>query len=340
MPMCSNCYGETSNPTRCVECNATLHRDCAVKTDEGLYCDTCNASRVVAVEKKPLDIEIPTVIRRSHIEQYRSCGYSLYLSLKEGVLQHNNESDEEDGDESIYAKLGRDLHELFDQGCISRTLLKGQMKEAFSHLWYNYDPSLFESEEFKDKMWKRAMDSIETFYTVLESLPVTPFAGEQNIIFNIGDGVPDVSITMDRIDEIGGELYITDWKTGKVMTGKKFTTDLQAPLYIYAIKQFYGKPVKSFTLHYLSENKSRTFERVNDDEYVVRVINKEYRISLTEAVREVKSLFSQLVKGNFNIPDDVKKLYFTCKMCKHKKNGKCRGAEEEIWHQINRNREM
>jgi RecB family exonuclease len=349
MATCNNCYSPIeSKGKKCTECFGDLHADCANHTDDGILCDGCVAERVTILNKgiTKHDIEIPEVIRRSHIEEYRKCGYSLFLSLKEGVLKHNNEGDDDGEDDNSYNKIGKDLHNMFDEACKNPHFTIEDMKESFSLLWYNYDSSLFDQnlslmnkEEFKEKMWKRAMDSIDTFYNVLPTLPRTPFQTEQNIIFSIGENIPKVSITMDRIDDLDGELHITDWKTGKVMTGKKFTTDLQAPLYIYAIKQFYGKPVKSFTLHYLSENKSRTFERVNDDEYVVRVINKEYRISLTEAVREVKSLFSHLVKGNFNIPDDVKSLYFTCKTCKHKAKGKCAGAEQEMWHQINRNRE-
>ena len=139
---------------------------------------------------------------------------------------------------------------------------------------------------------------------------------------------------MDRINLVDGELEMVDWKTGKVMVGNKFTTDLQAPLYIHAVKTYYKLPVRSFTFYYLNEEKTRVFERIDDDKYVCRVKNKEYVISITEAIREVKSTFGRIKHKDFNIPRDTKNMYYACKMCSFRKSSHCAGAEEQSWTNI------
>lgn len=324
--MCGNCYAQVTGRVQCTSCNVPLHKDC---TSTG-RCDACELNTAKEVNRS-MDVVLPDAIRRSHIEQYKSCPYSLYLDLKNGDIKHNNEG-EDDNEGSIYAILGRDLHELFDKASNDLGYSIGTMLADFQAKWYNYTPELFESGEFKEKMYERAITCISAFYGVLNTLPHVPHITEENIVFSIDEHLPNVSITMDRIDMINGELEMLDWKTGKVMVGKKLTTDLQAPLYIYAVKQKYNLPIRKFTFYYLNEGKTRVFERINDDQYMCTVKKNEYVVSLTETIREVKSLFSRMKNGDFNIPLDTKSMFFTCKMCAHQAKGLCRGADEESWH--------
>lgn len=328
MTVCSNCFlpiEDMRKETRCKTCNKELHKDCAIN-DGGANCDVCYTFAIVTPPAPK--VELPDIIRRSDIETYRSCPYQFYLKLQQGQMKHNND-DEDDGTGSIYAILGRDLHELFEM-CQDSYFVESQMIEQFHQLWYNYDSALFDDEKQKEKMYFRGINSISNFYTLLPTLG-NPFVLEENIISDLGDDVPKLSITMDRIDESDNGLWMRDWKTGKVLVGQKLKTDLQAPLYIYSVQQKYGKVVDKFIFHYLDENKTRTFERVNDDIYECRVINNVYQISLTEAIREVKSIFSRMKKGDFNIPRDTKKMYFTCKMCEFRQNGACEGADMQSW---------
>lgn len=324
MTSCLNCYTpieDMRKEARCMKCGGGVHKDCSIKDDEKHYCDACYTTRNVRNSQKE-EFTLPEAIRRSYIEMYKSCPYSFYLHVIKELEM----------DTSIEAQVGIDLHELFEKYSKDRTYTKEQMMEDFEPLWYNYSPHFFNDEAHKEKMYQRAIDCIDTFYTIAPYMQNT-IATEEKIIFSIGEGVPDVSITMDKIEEVDGELEMVDWKTGAVMVGKKLTTDLQAPLYIYAVLQKYKRPVRKFTFYYLKENKFRVFERVNDDEYVCKVRNNEYRISLTEAIREVKSLFSRMKNGDFNIPRDTKKMYFTCKMCSFRQDETCAGAEEESWKQ-------
>lgn len=270
------------------------------------------------------EFTVPEVIRRSYIETYRTCPHKFYLEVIQG---HSS-------GETIYTKLGIDLHDLFDRACNDKEFTKSMMQYEFISLWEKYNKELFDNEEQKEKMYTRGIECIDAFYNLLPTLPNRPFTTEETIQFSIGEDLPLVQITMDRIDEVDGELEIGDWKTGKTMTGMKLSTDLQPPLYIKAVLEQFKKPVRKFRLFYLQEGKEREYVRsaINPDEYICTVKKREYKINLTDAVREVQHLFSQIKKGNFNIPRDTKKLYFACKMCEQL-NKKCQGADAESWNQ-------
>jgi RecB family exonuclease len=324
MLTCLNCYGEIEDlrkETRCVTCEGELHKLCSIKDGDKHYCDACYTT-IPQTSSTSTIVDLPDVIRRSYIELYKSCPYSFYLEV---IKQLPTKT-------SIEAQIGIDLHEMFEKFSKDRTYTKEQMIEDFGQIWYNYSPDFFNDEKHKQNMYQRAIDSVDTFYTIAPDMTNT-VATEEKIIYSIGEGIPKVSITMDKIEEVDGELEMVDWKTGAVMVGKKLTTDLQAPLYIKAVIEKYKRPVRKFTFYYLKENKFRVFERVNDDVYACKVRNNEYRISLTETIREVKSMFSRMKNGDFNIPRDTKKMYFTCKMCSFRQDGTCAGAEEESWKQ-------
>lgn len=317
---CASCYNpirKNDNKASCDTCNAPLHQTCSININ-GTYCDACFTAG--HVKREAVELELPSVIRRSNIERYRSCPFAFYLEVIKG---HGNE-------QTIYTQLGVDLHDYFEKHARDNTFDQRQMIVEMSHIFRNYPPELFGDVD-KDKMYERMIASINGFYKVAPTIP--PHTLEETIEFPVADGLPIVSITMDRVDLIDGELELLDWKTGKVMVGKKLTTDMQAPLYIHAVKQHFSMPVRKFTYYYVGENKMRVFERETDDVYVCRVLNKEYRISITDTLREVNKIFSRIKNKEFNVNPDTRSMYFTCSVCSQKKNGRCRGADEEVWHQ-------
>jgi len=290
-----------------------MHKDCTINYGGADYCDVCFTVAQEKPKSKYGEFELPEFIRRTHIETYRDCAYKFYQEVINGHTMPQNE----------YTQVGSDVHEIIEDA------LKGKigyaeamsMKKAY---FDKYDDELFQFKT-KEEMRKRAKDSLETFFS--EVLPQVEgiFAIEETIFTNIGDDIPDVRITMDLITEEDGELHMHDWKTGAVMVGQKLSTDLQAPLYIYSVLKRYNKPVKSFTFYYLQENKTRTFERseVNPDEYICRVGRREYVINLTDAIREVKSIFSRIKKGAFDPDYTAKNRYFVQKMCHLQHMGLC-----------------
>lgn len=337
MTMCKSCWGEISPSqldTECVVCGKQLHRECAIIKEDEIYCDECYLNKSDKTEEKKAFV-IPDVIRRSYIQMYKNCPYQFYKEVIEGV-------------ETImgsHAQVGIDFHDLAEMASKGELVSPGHLLTIMREVFDNYNDDMFKKdlilykdmtvEKLRDKLWEQVEISAETLFDVLSTLPKEPYELEKKIAFSVGEDLPAVSITMDRIDLIDGELEVTDWKTGVVMVGQKLSSDLQVPLYIKAIRTHYDLPVRKFTLRYLSENKERVFERINEDNYVCTVGKREYKINISDAIREVQHIFSQIKNGNFNIPIDTKKMYYTCKVCGIKQLGQCEGADIQVWSQYN-----
>ena len=325
--ICHNCETSISDKRTiriCGTCGKPLHKFCVINEGGVAYCDVCYT---VKEEGKHINetIVIPDVIRRSYIQTWKDCPYKFYMEVIKGM----------ESEHSIYTQLGVDIHKLVDKLCQDNTYTKEMMIRDFMFMWDSYDEKgLFESTEQKEKMYERAINSIDNAYRLIPEMSAT-CSSEENIIFGVGEGLPKISATIDRIDEINGELEVTDWKTGRVMVGEKLSSDLQTPLYIYAVRDKYQQPVRKFTYHYLQDGKQRIYERLHDDVYVCRVKKNEYFINLTDAIRETKRIMGQIMKGNFNIPRDTKKMYYTCKTCHIRENEACEGAEVQGWKQYN-----
>lgn len=320
---CVTCFDtiqDMRKETKCSQCNSPLHRDCAIKDDGTFFCDTCYT--VKESEPEVIKWEMPEFIRRTYIETYRSCPHKFFLEVLQG----------HEAPPTCYTQIGIDLHELFDKAVNDRSYKIEQMRFDMEKYWNMYSDTLFDSEKQKDDMAQRIVDSIDGFYSILPNIPL-PFVTEETIFYSVGEDIPEVRFTMDYISENeNGNLDIADWKTGGVMVGKKISSDLQAPLYIYGVQKKYNRIVDSFTFYYVKDNKTRVFTRTSDDNYVCKVGKREYHINLTDMVREIQALFNQIKKGNFNIPRETKGMYFTCKMCHLKEKGLCRGADEEAWY--------
>lgn len=319
---CKNCFqpiADARKEVKCTICKANLHKNCSIKENDLHYCDICFT--VKEQEKPRIDFEIPAVIRRSYIEDYKACPYKFYLTAIRGI---------NDDSETIYNRLGIDLHSLFEQASNDRNYTLPDMLVDYAGLWSSYEVFGL-SDELKDSMYNRGILCIHNFYNVLSLLPEIPYATEVQTVFDVGEDLPQISATIDRVDLIDNMLELSDWKTGQMLVGKKLTTDMQAPLYIYGAESHFNIPVRKFTFWYLQDNKTRVFERQADGSFVCTVKNRIYRIHPNNVVKEVQSLFSQIKKGNFNIPNDTKKMYYTCKICNHQKSGRCEGADIQAW---------
>lgn len=315
--ICGSCFAPVrKNDTKvnCKSCNTLIHLGCSNNN----YCDACV---ILGHNKGITSYDMPDTIRRSHIEMYRTCPYQFYLEVIQGNVSPH----------TIYTLLGVDVHDIIDDSQMEEKELS-YMQDRFKEKFKTYADELFE-EVSREKMYERGLNSLKNYANYRDKLPHRAFRIEEKYEFTIEENLPKVNITLDRLDLIDEKLHLTDWKTGKVLVGKKIPSDLQAPLYIKAVQTAFPQyPVESFTFVYLDEDKTRVFQRVTDDVYECKVKNNVYQISITEKLREVNTLFSHMKSGNFNVPSDVKGMYFACKMCYQQKSGKCRGASEESWY--------
>lgn len=322
---CKSCQVEIGDSAfvSCETCEAPMHEDCVISFGGASLCDIC----FTIAEETPNkfgDFELPEFVRRTHIETYRACPYKFYQEVIKGHEMPPNE----------YTQVGSDVHEIIEKALVDRAYTIDDALHDNLTRFNAYGEELFTSKS-KDEMFQRATESLDTFYNVVLPDIQNVFAIEETIFTNIGDNIPDVRITMDLITEEEGELHMHDWKTGRVMVGKRLSSDLQAPLYIYSVREHYKKPVKSFTFYYLQENKIRTFVRseTNPDEYSCFVGKREYKINVMDAVREVKSIFSKIKKGQFDPVPNSPDKFFTQKMCHLKELGLC-CQDADPWNQI------
>ena len=313
MTLCNSCQFEVEEiDVTCDGCQKPVHDFCLI---DGI-CDVCFMTKS---EEKPV-IDLPDFVRRTHIETYRSCPYKFKKEVLEG----------HDMPPTCYTLIGQDLHDLFEKGLLDRNYSISDMQKEWAPIWSAYPDTLFDSDEQKSKMELRATTSIENFFDIRERYGA-PFVTEETIFFDVGEGLPKVRFTMDAIFETESGLELIDWKTGAVMTGKKLSSDLQAPLYIYGVMQHYDKHVERFTFYYLNESKERVYEYVGQKRYRCMVGKREYFIDLDEMLTEVRNVFNKMKKNQFSVPSG-KGMYFTCKMCHIREKGLCAGAELQAWH--------
>ena len=93
--------------THCSQCGVPLCKDCAnhCMTCGKELCDTCYMENNFRCEDCFKPENMFAVIRRSHLEQYAGCPYSLYLQLVNGITPPMGK----------HAQLGVIVHELIEQ---------------------------------------------------------------------------------------------------------------------------------------------------------------------------------------------------------------------------------
>lgn len=321
MNLCVMCKKELNweNKTLCVKCGVEI-------------CDECSQINKFKCEKCADigKIKIPEVIRRSSIEDYKSCPFYFKLHVIDG-----NEPKQH-----VLARLGSDLHDLYEhiqRNDVEIEDIPSQLDWIMANIEKDY-PS-----EDMQKLWDKAEICNQNFLEFIETLNNEAVAFEERIEFSVGENLPKVTIAYDRLEkDENGDLHIVDWKTGKVMSGKKLTTDLQPALYLKAVEQRYGKMPKSFRLVYLGDTdktgkyKERLFTSIDGNKFVCKVGKKEYIQDISEQIRIVQKLFSQIKAGKFSIP--AKPDFFKCKMCHFKEIGLCNGNDVQNWININEER--
>lgn len=329
---CNSCATEIKKDDVefCSQCNVPLHRTCANHClDCGVtLCDTCFGSNNFHCDGCRPAVAMFETIRRSHLEQYQACPYSLYLQLVKGVKVPDGE----------HAALGSFVHQLIDKvrnNLINYTECMNQYVDGFHELFKDLtDVDLY------DKLYIRGKSSLNNFWSIKDLLPKGDFESEINIIFRIEPFLPAVSCTLDEVVKVGEEFHVSDWKTGKPMSGQKLIADLQPPLYIEGVKQKYGKYPKTFTLYYLEENKVKVYELTSIKEsgypiYTVKSGKTDYILDVEDAIRRTREILTKINNGVFNMPTAQTHEWYCKSMCYFYKSGICASTVKEQWKVLN-----
>lgn len=321
---CNNCAQNIPNDeeTYCEQCNVPLHQTCAnyCLTCGKVLCDTCFSDGMYKCsECADTDgIQQFKVIRRSHIELFNTCPYALYLTIVKEYEIPDNE----------YALVGTLIHEYIEKIIEGAIHITQAQQECI-----DYINEHFKSSDLYERHIETSIKSLETFNEIKDSFGKNPVV-EKNIIYSIDEGLPSISCTLDRIDFIDGKIHVSDWKTGKPMSGKKLIEDLQPPLYIEAIKQEYGEYPETFTLYYLAHKKSFQYIRNEDGTYTVKTSRNEYVLNIPEHLERTRDILIKINNGQFIMHKDVHQWY--CKnMCYFYKSGICMSTSKEQWKVLN-----
>jgi len=230
-----------------------------------------------------------------------------------------------------HAQLGVIVHELIDH--ISRedctlTAIHAALEERI------VDWNISTDDEYSiitDELREVGHTCIDNFWLIKNEFS-PDFVSEHKIKFSLDDDLPMVSCTLDRISFVNGDIVINDWKTGKPMSGKKLITDLQPPLYIYAVYSEYGKLPKSFNLHYLSHNKTISYVLTGDMEYTVKTSRAEYKLDIREALQRTKEILQNIKDAKFPMLNE----HWRCNtMCWFGLTKKCVYSIEDQWKEAN-----
>ena len=329
---CNSCIKKIAKEdiVYCEQCGVPLCKDCAnhCMVCGKTLCDSCYKDNNYKCEECYKPDDMFQVIRRSHIEQYAGCPYSLYLQLVLGIEPPMGK----------HAQLGVIVHELIDKSSEYEFGLQEAIGELESRIeeWNlkvddDYSVITMDLEE----VGKVCLSNFFTFKDMLGD----NFKSEYNIKYEIGKGLPKISCTLDRIEFRDDEIHIHDWKTGKPMSGKKLVTDLQPPLYIYAVFNEFGKMPKTFTLHYLNPNKHITYHKDDDkDIYYVKTTRNTYTLDIKEALERTKEILKGIKNNQFNMPDGTTHAWRCNNMCWFGMTDKCKGVHNQQWKEINNQR--
>lgn len=329
MKTCTNCYSPILNEEDVVLSvvdHSPMHKECANKCPNcGSYLTDLQFARqkCKCVTQRKFSID---VIRRSHLELYKQCHHAFYLECIKGIEPENN----------AYALHGIILHEIFDKYSKQQHLTKEILSQAFEERYkknVSIDNFSFkENKKLYDELYEKGFRAIDGFLAFYHSVGM-PFITEENIVFSVDDDLPQISITMDRVDkDENGYLHMYDYKCGKTFVGKKLSEDLQVPLYCYAMFKKYGQYPKSFTFLFVSEGNERRYELVDEvnPTYCCKVRNKEYVINVETRLQEAKDILKAIKKEQFK--GMCSNFWYCSNMCYYKKAGKCNGAENNIWN--------
>ena len=287
-------------------------------------CDSCYADNNFRCEDCFKPENMFAVIRRSHLEQYAGCPYSLYLQLVLGITPPMGK----------HAQLGVIVHELIEQisdGICSlqeaETLLDERIIDWNMNTDDEYSIITMDLEEV-------GHNCLQAFNLIKDAVTSEEMKSEYNIKYSIDDNLPMISCTLDRIRwDKDGNIHIHDWKTGKPMSGKKLVEDLQPPLYMYAVYKEFGILPKSFTLHYLNAGKQITYKHVNGMMYEVQTSRNTYILDINEALGRTKEILEGIKGNKFKMPSGTHN--WRCEnMCWFGISGKCAGSQKEEWKNL------
>ncbi|MFA5725514.1 MAG: UvrD-helicase domain-containing protein [Candidatus Omnitrophota bacterium] len=193
---------------------------------------------------KKIDADTPVHLTYYRIDDYLTCPlkYKYVNILRVPIMEHHT---------VIY---GRAMHEAvtkYYQYCLAGKRMElGELLDAFRD---SFDPQGFLDKAHQEERFKVGLEALSRFFHTEEERSTQPKFIEKDFSF-IFDG-NKITGRFDRVDEIGAEAVIIDFKTSEVkaqkVADKKVSESLQLALYALAYQNIFGKLPARVELYFL-----------------------------------------------------------------------------------------
>ncbi len=229
----------------------------------------------------------------SRIDTYEMCPSKYFFSYIKKEPKQFSEP----------AVLGNIVHSVLeDLVSDQKPLSLEEMKDVYEVKKQEYDPQ----NKISKDLISVGNIIIEEFYDSNEGRLFDVYDKEMSFQFVIGNY--SIIGYIDRVDVVGDNVYIVDYKTGKrEVAAKDVHNNLQ--LGIYALAASIAFPGKTITasLHYLRSNRLKSYQYSEDDLENVKV-------NLLNKIQKI------MTDSNFT-PTSNERI---CSFCDHARSGACR----------------
>ncbi|RKX18367.1 MAG: hypothetical protein DRP26_05360, partial [Candidatus Zixiibacteriota bacterium] len=257
-----------------------------------MFIDLIDRCKLKEVEPVVIEKEEKLKLSYTDIETYNSCPlkykFKYILKIPEEVGPH------------VYlgSAIHRTLYEVMSTVSKGKKFSVYELKKTFLEKWGGY--------RIGDKAWAESLKNAGL--RMLENFAKREMKNRLRIVdlekkFNLEYDNFILTGKIDRIDEDeNGEIYIVDYKTGRIGTSEKANTKADDQLFIYALASpnLYDKIPAEVAYYYLS-----------DDRLVSFIVSEK---DLQRVLEKISGVVDKIAKENFTSTPSS----FECGRCSYK----------------------
>lgn len=208
-------------------------------------------------------------LRMTMLGDYERCPYLCKVNW--GEVGDVGKVDKEGSSHNKYSEFGIIFHEVMEHHALAKmegTILPVEvLHELLDEKLKTFDLELLDNpEEFED--WRTSLhEQIDWGYETA-TLPHTNVIGAE-VTFDLDDLIKDCLPFTGTIDRIVGDLskkevFLEDWKTGKVYTKKELSNNIQATVYSLAFYKMFGFMPEEFRFYFTKHKKVKVIKITPD----------------------------------------------------------------------------
>lgn len=207
------------------------------------------------------------------------------------------------------AVLGNIVHAVLEDVVSNTdTLSIEDMRQRYQDHTLSLDPD----GKISSPMIGVGSEILEEFYDLNEGKLFDVFEKELGFRFIIGNYA--INGFIDRVDVVGDDVHIVDYKTGKrEVAAKDVCNNLQLGIYALAASLIFPDKTITASLHYLRTNRLKSHTFSNEDIDLVK--------------QKLISKIQKIINDNNFLPTKNERI---CSFCDHASSGACRNRCRQI----------